>query len=589
MSAKKFFTAVCIVIINCQLPIIKCTAQTPDWLWAKSMGGTEIDAGNSVAVDASGNVYSTGTFRGTGDFDPGASVFHLTSVGNNDIFISKLDSMGNFIWAKSIGGSSGTDRSFCIALDDSGNVYTTGFFSETVDFNPGIGVYNLTAVGYYDIFVVKLDTAGNFIWAKAMSGPSLDQCQSLVLDHLGTNIYMVGHFRGTTDFDPGPGTFYLTSLSAEEDIYICKINSSGNFIWAKSFTGVSGVDVGLSIAIDPRGSGCLYVTGGFSGVVDFDPGPGVYNLTAAGNGQNIFISKFDTAGNFVWAKGMIGASASSPQRGVSIAVDTTGSGNVYATGVFCSTVDFDPGPGTFFLSPVNTCDMFIYKSDSAGNFVWAKSIIGAESSSLIISSDETESIYVTGNFDGTVDFDPGPGTYNLTSSGSDVFVAQYDSSGNVVWVQSAGGNAIEKSSDLASRPVANGNLYVTGLFWSNPASFGSTVLTNPGTNSSEIFIAKLDTIPNTTGTNEVVNFGCEVFVFPNPANDKLTIGYKNPNASGAIEEVEVYDVIGDRVLSKQQITSGQPVSIDVSSLNTGIYFLRIKTEIGFLTRKCIKL
>ena len=137
-----------------------------NYAWAKSMGGTIFDVGRGIAVDTAGNVYTTGGFQETVDFDPGIGIVNLTSAGGYDIFISKLDVLGNLVWTKNLGGTS-DDYGQSIAVDYSGNVYTTGYFSGTVDFDPGAGIFNLTSVGSIDIFVSKLDASGNFVWAKA--------------------------------------------------------------------------------------------------------------------------------------------------------------------------------------------------------------------------------------------------------------------------------------------------------------------------------------------------------------------------------------------------------------------------------------
>src|SRR5688572_9515122 len=144
-------------------------AQSNQWIWAKAMGGTEADRGQSIILDASGNIYTTGFFEGTADFDPGAGTFDLTAEGDQDIFITKSDNSGNFEWAISMGGTN-NEVGYSITIDASGNIYTTGSFEGTADFNPGAGVFNLTSAGGTDIFISKLDGAGNFIWAKAMGG-----------------------------------------------------------------------------------------------------------------------------------------------------------------------------------------------------------------------------------------------------------------------------------------------------------------------------------------------------------------------------------------------------------------------------------
>jgi len=321
-----------------------------NFVWAKSIGGITWDFGNSIAVDASENVYTTGYFGDTADFDPGTGIYNLSAV-SRDIFISKLDSLGNFIWAKSMGGSK-WDYGNSIAVDASGNVYTTGYFEDTADFDPGVNVYNLTSAGSSDIFISKLDSLGNFVWAKSMDGSSTEEGNSIAVDALG-NIYTTGNYIGTVDFDPGPGVFNLTSAAGTYDIFVSKLDPSGNFIWAKSMGGNDG-DAGFSVALDISGN--VYTTGFFcSGIVDFDPGIGVFNITTAGVGD-IFISKLDVSGNFVWAKSMGGIGGDGCY---SIALDA--SGNIYTTGMFVDTVDFDPGAGVFNLISAGSQDVFIHK------------------------------------------------------------------------------------------------------------------------------------------------------------------------------------------------------------------------------------
>ena len=219
------------------------SAQSPDWLWAKSIGGTlgNYSQAQSMALDDSGNVYTTGTFRGTIDFDPGPGVFNLTSIGGgyNDMFISKLDSSGNFVWVKQIAGSESSTEGYSIALDASGNIYTTGSFNGTVDFNPGVETFNLTSTGgrygWSEIFVSKLSSSGNFVWAKAMGGTEDAYGTAIAIDGSG-NIYTIGNFSDTCDFDPGVGAYNLIS-KGYTDIFITKLDSSGNLFWAKTIGG----------------------------------------------------------------------------------------------------------------------------------------------------------------------------------------------------------------------------------------------------------------------------------------------------------------------------------------------------------------
>ena len=393
-----------------------------NFVWAKRMGGTDYENGYSIAVDSSGNIYTTGSFEGTADFDSGAGISNLTSAGLPDIFVSKLDSSGNFVWAKNMGGTD-WDFGLGIAVDSSGNIYTTGSFEGTADFDPGPGTSNLTGAGLPDIFVSKLDSSGNFVWAKSIGAASFDTGIGIALDSSG-NIYTTGSFEGTADFDPGAGTSNLTSAGSS-DMFVSKLDSSGNFVWAKRMGGTSD-DYGYGIVLDTSGN--IYTTGSFSGTADFDPGAGASNLTSEGL-TNIFVSKLDSSGNFVWAKSMGGTDY---DDGLGIAVDS--SRNVYTTGSFEGTADFDPGAGTSNLTSAGLPDIFVSKLDSSGNFVWAKSM-GAASYDygFGIVLDSSGNVYMSGSFEGTADFDPGPGTSNLTSAGSnDIFVSKLEASSNQV-------------------------------------------------------------------------------------------------------------------------------------------------------------
>jgi hypothetical protein len=469
-------TLVAVLLLSPLTPL----AGDGDFVWAKQMGGTTWDAGRGIAVDAAGNVYTTGDFWGTADFDPGPGTFNLTSAGNRDIFVSKLDSAGNFVWAKQMGGPGG-DFGFPIAVDAAGNVYTTGHFQGTADFDPGPGTFNLTSAGEYDIFVSKLDSAGNFLWAKQMGGTGYADGYGIALDVAG-NVYTTGYFHGTADFDPGPGTFNLTS-AGNRDIFVSKLDSAGNFVWAKQIGGTAQPE-GHGIAVDAVGN--VYTTGDLNGTADFDPGPGTFNLTSTGS-NDIFVSKLDSAGSFVWAKQMGGTSE---DYSLGLAVDAAG--NVYTTGQFQGTADFDPGPGIFNLTSAGEYDIFVSKLDSAGNFLWAKQMGGTTwDAGTGIAVDAAGNVYTTGWFAGTADFDPGPGTFNLTSAGADdIFVSKLDSAGNLVCAKQMGGTGNDQGWGIAVD--AAGNVYTTGPF-PGTADFdpGPGVFNLTSAGSYDIFVSKL--------------------------------------------------------------------------------------------------
>ncbi len=221
---------------------------------------------------------TTGGFGYTVDFDPGPGIFNLSASNQLDVFISKLDANGNFVWAKSMGGQA-VNQSYgrSISVDSSGNVFTTGNFYGTGDFDPGPGIFNLSSAGSADIFISKLDSSGFFVWAKRLGGNSDDIVYSNAIDASG-NVYTTGNFYATGDFDPGPGIFNLSS-AGNTDIFISKLNNNGNFVWAKRIGRQFGSEEARSIKIDAFGN--IYTTGVFGGTVDVDPSSNIFNLTGA--------------------------------------------------------------------------------------------------------------------------------------------------------------------------------------------------------------------------------------------------------------------------------------------------------------------
>lgn len=302
--------------------------------WAKQLGGTNIDWSKAISVDNDGSVITTGWFMGTSDFDPSVSTFNLTSSSFNyeDIFISKLDADGNFLWAKQIGGKK-QDMAFDLETDGEGNVFVTGHFNDSVDFDPGPEVYNLiTANNQQDIFLLKLNSDGEFQWAKQMGGNSVEYASGLAVDTLG-NVYITGDFQGVAEMDPGPSVFKLSCFGGY-DSFVMALDSSGNFLWADQLGGPS-FDRGLAIS---TGGGYIFSTGFFSDTADFDPGTGIYNLiTSDYNDEDIFTSVLDKDGHFVMATM---AGYVDEDQGLSIATD--GAGTFLSTGFFGEVVDFNP-------------------------------------------------------------------------------------------------------------------------------------------------------------------------------------------------------------------------------------------------------
>ena len=482
-----------IVKLMCALMIFifeSAHVKAQNLIWARSSGTSSSEIARSLSVDANGNVYYTGTFQGTMDFDPGPGTFTLSSAGSDDIYISKLDVNGNFVWARSIGGGL-ADAPYAIATDQSANVYITGSYNGTVDFDPGAGVSNLISVAAtYDAFVLKLDVSGNFAWARSVGGNDSDHGFGLSVD-ASSNVFVTGYFNLTGDFDPGPGISNLTSAGTD-DVFILKLNSSGSFQWARAVGGTN-VDTGYSITTDAFGN--VIVTGSFNQTTDFDPGIPVFNLVSAG-GNDVFVLKLNSSGNFVWAKSFGGTSE---DEGRSVCVDP--SGNVITCGFFEVSVDFDPGPGTYSLTSNGVLDAFISKLDPSGTLIWANNTgAGGNDAAYGVTTDASGNIYSTGYFSNTVDFDPGISSYTITSAGQyDVFIDRFDASGNFIWAKSLGGTGDEVAYGIALGGTTT--VHTCGNFQNNCDFDPNVGILNLISNGTEdLFVHKMCQTPLNAGS-----------------------------------------------------------------------------------------
>lgn len=400
--------------------------QFGNFLWAKQISGNYIESVRRVAIDASGDIYIAGEFMATVDFNPGPGTFYMTStpyidpaLKSIDVYVAKLDSNGNFLWAKSFGGAE-YDALTDMALDPQGNIVLAGYFGLSPDFNPGSEVAAMTSAGANDIYISKLDMNGNFLWAKRIGGSGDERVNNMVLDVSG-NIYATGYFYGPVDFDPGAGISNLAASAPDpvngqfQDIYVTKLDNDGNFVWASKFGGTKS-EIGNTIAVDTGGN--VYSSGTFYGTVDFDPGAADFTLDAPFSA--LYLSKLDQSGNFAWVKKIPGTAAIQPT-----ALKLDGDANIYMGGIYNKTAAFGAAPELSITSASDSeSDVFIAKFNDAGDAQWVKSIGGVSDDDiqeLVVQSDG--SLYATGSFQGTSDFDPDAGTFEMTSGGSgDMFV-----------------------------------------------------------------------------------------------------------------------------------------------------------------------
>ncbi|MBL4586479.1 MAG: hypothetical protein JKX84_05430, partial [Flavobacteriales bacterium] len=467
--------------------------QAQELEWAKQFGGWGFDSGIDIAVDPFDNIYTIGEFNYTVDFDSGLDTFNLSGASTGfyqqSAYLSKTNTNGEFLWALSIGNEDDYVIVKAMELDPAGNICIIGMFNGTVDFDPGEDEYELSSFASLvddgnesissrqmtpvpippipplppppptDIFVLKLNSEGGFVWAKSTgSNQSIWSASSAIANALDVdaqgNTYITGAFYDTLSFDVDQNEFELAGNNYP-NTFICKYNATGELQWTKQFEGVSNsFGYGNAIAVDEFNN--TFVFGEFSGQVDFNPSTDSLMITSNGQ-RDIFLTKLDQSGNLLWTK-TFGGSGSDIGNDLKFDYD----GNLFMTGHFSNTVVFDADQDSIGLTSTAQTDVFVLKMNGEGEQIWLKQLAGNQSDrGTSIAIDAFGNLVVTGIFGDFLDVDPGPET--MESDGSlSTFHVKLDVHGNFIW-----GNSIDGISGNVAPSVrvnAMGDVFATGAF-----------------------------------------------------------------------------------------------------------------------------
>jgi hypothetical protein len=435
----------------------------------------------AVATDPAGDIYITGSFGGTVDFDPGPGVVRLSAGGPekllNDAFVAKYAPSGRLLWARQLGGTDDA-AGVGLAVDRFGDVVVAGQFRGTLDADPGPGTFDLVGpTGAISLgpgagslmrgvspnlvylpdnaFVVKLDGRGRFAWAHSVQ-PADSGIGSVAVDRAG-NVYVSGGHQGTADFGPG------LTLSGDGG-FLARYDRSGRPAWAEPFPAPPGASVTpLSLAVDAAGR--LIAAGHF--------------FAAASGRDDAFVAALDAGGHLLGVADLPGT----PGRSItSVAVDRND--HVYAAGmkevaVFAP----DAPPGT------PTPDLFLSKYDATGRLAWDRTLPVASDGDVAtfrgLAVDGTGHVVATGSFEGTLDADPGPGVAALTSVGSDdAFVLRLDAAGHFAGARRFGGTGNDRGAAVATAGV--GRAVLVGGYGPAPIAIGRATLP-PVTAPTDVF------------------------------------------------------------------------------------------------------
>lgn len=449
------------------------------YIWSKNFSNQSSGSnkGHDICFDKRSNIFLTGSYGGMVDFDPDTGSYFLS--GTSNAYLSKHLPDGSHLWTIGVGGLGFADGLGC-ETDGQGNVAFYGRFHDTVDFDPGAGVKEL--IGHFDssLFVAKYDSLGNlksvvelksnFFCLNPATQHGLDRFK---MDEKGS-MYLGGSFKGSSDFDPDPTKQLIYKADGEFDGYVVKYAPDHKLRWAihlRSITrspytngcGITSINIGEL--------GDVYVCGAFGDSVDFDPSSSDFIRDATYGGQ--FLAKYDSSGNFLWVRTYAGPSPGlSPLFSIpSIALD--GNDNVYLVGHFTYTCDFDPGPGTYYLSAGNW-GAYMACYDKSGNFKWVRKVAELAFPSISrISLAGNGQFYITGLYS-QISFFGSKGfiTLPVQSNSVEIFLAQIDSGGYCNWALNFGG----LNNDYGDGMITDnaGNVLICGEFMGDSVDF------NPG-------------------------------------------------------------------------------------------------------------
>ncbi len=531
------------MLIACRI----CNAQTPDWLWARSSTSSNINgfgSGSRMATDAFGNVFVAGHFLAS-SISFGPFTLYGSSQSSGNAFVAKYDSLGNILWAKN---AVGTGHSYVldVVTDISGNVYITGIYgnsdvyfdSDTLSYTPG-----------GNLFLVKYDSSGNVQWARNAGGNSpIVVSRGVATDYSG-NVYITGLFAGTSiAFES-----YVFTNSGNGEIFIAKYDSSGNVKWAIIEGGSSGDD-SFSIASDLSGN--VYITGIFnSQFIVF----GSDTLIGSPGYSSMFLVKYDSSGNAIWANNSIGAMT---EIGNDLTVSAYN--EVYVIGYFNSpSVTFDSV--VLLNNGINT--NYFVKYDSSGNALWAKSY--SKGLTNFIVADSIGNIYMSGVIDSSITLDSIVLQIPINSY-EPMFIVKCDSSGTAMWAKALNNGAHDESRLGIGK---NGSVYLCGGYHITPLIIGGDTLLNSCNN--DIFVARLGYDPG-VGIPEI-SYPDEFRLYPNPFDERLNIR----SHTGDQLEVVIYDVISRAIIAQ---TFSNSVTLNTTQLEKGIYLYEVRNKSGVIKK-----
>lgn len=525
-----------------------------NYQWVKTFGTQNYSTSflGEICTDQNKDIYNIGAFMESGDFNPTKGTYSMKSSGLNDIFLVKMDENGDFRWAKKF-GSDQDDVGYSLHIDSSRNLLFAGSFQDTCDFDyNGSVTYNLYAHGASDAFVAKLDTNGQFLWAKQIGGTGSDAAKVVRCDSKGY-VYVGGYFSGLVDFDPGINNYYLTSTGTV-DGFLLKLNPDGEFLWAINFPAKMNSQISkICITADND----IYATGLFKGKMSINTSTGTSEVNSIGE-FDIFIAKIQENGNAIWQKSIGGPNTEE-------VFDICQYQNEIALcGYFNDSIDLDPGSGKMIYHTNGGHDIFVLKITKNGNYKWAETLGGRgsdEARSLKYNS--IGELYIAGMYENDPDFNPGIPENKLTAGwGTGFFLQKITSTDFFKWVISTKG---VNNSYLAIDKLDN--VIVSGINYNRKADFDP----GPGKSDSLSWQPCYNVKYSDPSLNSHLSFQKPtISIYPNPAHQILWV---NGLSAEKVYNFSIYNALSQIISSGQIQISNNQILIPPSQ--SGLVFIKI--------------
>ena len=538
------------------LSISDLQGQQPVWSFAKSFGGNYADLSvTNLCIDGENNIIINGDFFSS-NLQIGSNIY--SSNGADDIYLSKFDSLGNLLWAKTMGATD-YDHTSALVVDVNNNIYLTGtFYSDSITFD-SITLYNNSNS---NIFIAKFDPFGNVLWAKSSENRMLTLGDDLTVNANG-EIFLSGSFTDTIFMFNGD-TLYIPHSPNFMQAFVIKIDSTGNSVWTKFITGSRNVE-NCKIAND-LSNNCLVYIHSSSPEISIDS-----NQILGISYDCFYVLKLDSSGHMVWGK-----TAGGNDSNYNYDIETDQFGNIYIAGSSqCDTLYFDT---LKLFNYTNSENAFITKYDSSGQVEWAKYFGGNNmdiATSIAMNPDGGPTItgfYYSSSItiDGTI-------LQNDTINSGDIFLSRFDSLGNKIYAIRYGGTGSEEGYGVC---ISNdGTMYLNGHFSSDPLILNNVMVSN-STHSYDVFFAKSDLILSSESmtTNDATNL---VNIYPNPNTGHFQIDSSDP-----LEKIIVSDLLG-RIVYEKNYSGSITKNISINLSENGMFFIQAQMKGKTCTRRVI--